>query len=938
MITTRTTTARWLAGAGALALGAIAALPAAAQQQQPAAEEEAEDEDLIIVTGTSIRGVSAVGANAVSLSREDLVQAGRTSPVDALRETPQIQGLGFDDTPRFTNSGNVQRGRALNLRGIGNNATLLLIDGNRVSPTGNVFSFTEADQLPVAAIERIEVIAEGASAIYGSDAIAGVVNYITRKNFDGLEVTARGTHTDGYDQWGASAVFGQSWGSGGFVIAYDYDHRSEMTFSESPYLMQDLTPFGGPDNRLRGNTASFGTPGSLIVPRTSNNPTLPLAGRFDYYTPPAGTSGVGLTGANLIANQPALVDTALYTSYLPRTERHQISLTASQELGEMFEFSLLAFFNDRQSRQQSYILPGLVTIASSSPFYVTGVPGVAPGAPLTVGFSLFKDVGPGIRNMTNQQWQVAPSLRADLGSDWQGTVSANFSRNENCALCVDALSENIDLAAMRAAIASGQYNPLSTQAAPASVLSTFLIAAFDRSWSTLDEYNARFDGPLAQLPGGTLRAALGASYMHVTQERIARGQGARDGQAFASRNVKAVFGEVYIPLLGNDLTMPGVQSFVLNAALRGEDYSDVGSTWNPKFGFDWDVVDGVRLRGSWGTSFRAPNLLENNPAFFATIALATVNNAAGDPTIPVTNTAAGTTNIVRINGSNADLSPETAESYSLGVEFQPEGAPGLFVSLTYYNLEYRNQIVTLQGASAAFLANAFNRALYAPYIIAAPQPAGCVNGDPSTYNQAYRDLLQRQVTSAPNQSNFCSASAIFFARNTNSASITQDGLDVTVSYEFSTGGSDWRANLNFTKILNNTLTQVPGATPVDALDIINQPISLRGRAGLRWTHGAFTVSPSATYVGGYTNNIPVTVNGTVLPVAKIPAWTTFDLSVGVDFSDFGSWGEDLRLTLNVRNLFDKNPPLVLSANGNAFDSQAANPFGRIFSVQLSKTF
>lgn len=274
------------------------------QPDQPAAD--------IVVTGTSIRGISAVGSSTVALSRDQLQTSGRNSPVDVLRELPQVQGLGFDDSPRTAQNGNgnLQRGTTVNLRGLGSNATLLLIDGKRVAPTGNVFSFTEANQLPVSAIERIEVIADGASAIYGSDAVAGVVNYITRKRVEGVELSVRGTASNDYDQWGASVVAGHSFAGANVVVAYDHDERGEMLNGDSPFLRQDLRRFGGPDNRIRTNTATASAPGNIVVPRATTNPLLPTAGRFDYYGIRPGASGVGLTAADLLLNQPNLDDSA----------------------------------------------------------------------------------------------------------------------------------------------------------------------------------------------------------------------------------------------------------------------------------------------------------------------------------------------------------------------------------------------------------------------------------------------------------------------------------------------------------------------------------------------------------------------------------------------------------------------------------------------------
>lgn len=947
-----------------LALMAMAAAPAMAQevvktpprQQQPAApaakaapapatpqaiDESAELQEVTVI-GTSIRGIAAVGASTITVSRDDLAAMGRNSPVDVVRELPQLQGLGFDDAPRVGQNagGNIQRGRSVNIRGLGSNATLLLVDGNRVAPSGNVFSFTEADQLPVAAIERIDVMTDGASAIYGSDAVAGVVNYVTRKNFKGVEVTGRRTITDGYKQWGGSIIGGQSWGSGNVVVAFDHDERGMMMQGSSPYLRQDLTRFGGADNRIRTNNATSGTPGNIVVPRATNNPTLPTAGRFDFYGIPVGSSGVGITAGQLLLNQPNLADQADYTSYLPKTVKNQVSMTARQEITPWLTANLLAFYNKRISTLYSYPQSGVRTLPATSPFYVPGVPGVAPGARETVVFSLYKDIGMGKTTITDEQAQVSGNFRADLTHDWAAQLIANYSRNKNCANCMDALNNNVSATALQRALDNGTYNPFSSTPASRDVLLTILPSAFDRNKSTLQEYTLRFDGPLFDLPAGAVKAAFGTSYLELTQWRSAIGVQATSDVplADADRNIRAAYAELYMPLVSPAAAVPFMQSLDFNAAVRTERYSDVGTTTNPKFGVNWSVTDGLKLRGVWGKSFRAPNLIENNPEVFSRVRLETIANAARDPALPPGNTAAGTSNVVNVTGSSSTLTPEKATSYSVGFDLEPEWLKGFRASATYYNVEYTSQIIGLQGFGATFLASPTNRALFAPYITVAPQPSTCVNGVPSTYNPAYLVALSRPSVAAIDQSNFCSAQAITDTRNANAAAVRQDGIDVTLNYRFETGESNWMVSLSGTKILNNDLQLTSTGSFSKALDIMNQPISFRGRAGIAWNMGPYTVAPAVNYVGSYTNNIPITVNGVTLPVAEVPEWITVDVMVGYDFSGLGTWGDGLRASLNVRNLTDRDPPVVLSANGNAFDPQGANVFGRIVSFQLSKTF
>ena len=942
-----------LSAASSSAMLMVSATSAAAQQIEPRSTaganqtarddvDSSEQDQTVIVTGTSIRGVASVGSPVVSIGRADLERSVRTSPVDLLRELPQVSSLGADDTTRNV-GGNVQRGRTINLRGIGAGATLILIDGNRVAPTGNVLSFVDADQLPTSALERIEVVAEGASAIYGSDAVAGVVNYITRKRFEGIELTGRSSLTDGYKEFGGSAVTGFDWGSGSAVIAYDFNKRSEMRANKSPFITSDLRRFGGNDNRINGNNGTFGAPGSIAIPRTPNtnlNPDLPNAGANDYYTPIMGRDG-RLTFSDLVLNDPVLLRTEDFTSYLPPYERHQGSISVRQEILPWLEASLLTFFNTKKS-DSKFFPSATVNLVPGSPFYISGIPGLSPTANQRVVFSFAKDIDYTVRKHENSQFQIVGNLRAELPADWVGQLSLNYSRNKNCASCHDARTGNVDVAALQAAVTAGLYNPLSAQRASDDVLDLFMPAAFDRSRASVAEAALRFDGPLFALPGGEVKAAVGASYMEVSQFRIARGGGARDVDPITvSRNVKAAYGELYIPLVGGDFTLPAVQEFIVNLALRTEKYSDFGSTTNPKVGVSWEVFDGFRLRGSWGQSFRAPNLIENTPELFTTIAIANQSNGAGDPAIPI-NVGASQTTILRYNGSSSVLLPETAETLTAGFDFRPVDVPGLSLSGTYYDVTYDNQIVTMGQPSTTFLTNAANRALYSRFITPVAPREGCVPGNVATYPQLIQDVFSVPTSSGTNfdQSNICNVRAILDGRFANTSKVQQRGIDVQVNYEFDRLDSSWRLTLSGTKILSNKLQVVPGGTVLDALDVMNQPVSLRGRASVAWTKGAFTVIPTVNYVGSYTNDLPITLTGqrTPQPRSEVPEWVTVDLAAAIRLNELIQSRHEVDLNINIQNLFDRDPPIVLSTNGNAFDNYNANPYGRIVSMQVSLKF
>jgi iron complex outermembrane receptor protein len=923
----------------------FAASTAAAQATASAVPAQVQ-ELVVTATGTSIRGVEAVGSESIKLDRAAIVATGLPTPVEVLRTLPQVQGLGFDNVPHVAGNGNgnLQRGTSISLRGLQSNATLVLIDGHRIAPTGNVFSFTEANQLPVSAIDRIDVVADGASAIYGSDAVAGVVNFIPRKHFDGLEVSLRYRTNQYFDEPGGAILGGHSWdslfglGAGHVVAALDYDHQSNMLRGATGYLRQDLRPFGGNDGRITNNTATSSAPGNIIVPGTRNT-TLPSAGNFTYYGVP--TSGP-ITAATLRLNQPNLFDSADYTDFMPTTTRWQGFLYLDQELTEYLTVYYEGYYNQRKSLNHNVALSGLRTLPASSPYYVAGVPGVAPGAPETISFSFLNSIGQSVAHIQDDSQAHTVGARAKLPKDWTGELSFTNSFDRLCSNCVDPLNNNVNATVLQAELNNGNLNPFSTQPISQAELAKFLVAGYDQSRSILDDTLLKFDGPLFELPGGTVRAAVGAEYQYITGHRTSRGIQATSDTigAQAKRDVTSFYGELFVPLIGEGNALPLVDRLVLDLALRTENYSDFGRTTNPKIGVTWNLNEDLEVRGAWGRSFRAPNLVENNPAFFSRVALSTVANGAGDPAIPVTNVATGQSNVVTVSGSNSDLTPEKAKNWSVGATYRPHKLPGLDLSITYYNIDYTNQIIGLQTAGPTFIATPANRALYSAYITPAVQPAGCVNGQSATYNPAYLAVLGRPTLTPIDQSNFCSSVAIEYTQNANAATTEQDGVDLQASYRFETRLGLITPAIAGTKIIHNRQALAPSAPLTDALDTINNPISLRYRASLTWTYQDFTANLALNHVGSYLNNLPITVNGVLQPTTNVGAWDTGDLSLSYTASDGGGpeWTHGLRATLTILNLTDRKPPTVLSANGGAFDQQSANIFGRQLSLQLTKRF
>lgn len=938
-------------GGAATALALGLAGPVAAQTAPPASsdisrlptqdeqDQEATQVEDIVVTGTSIRGIRPVGSATVSQTREDIQATGLTSTADVVRTLPQLQNLGIDET---RNSGsqdagtNHSRGTSLNLRGLGANATLMLVDGRRIAPSGTTSAFGDPNQIPIAALERVEVVTDGASAIYGTDAVGGVVNFIIRKNYDGAEITGRYSAADGYDQWGAAAVVGRSWDWGNFVVAYDHDDRRAMLRGDSPFLRQDLRPFGGNDNRINGTTVTARVP--VIV--TSGG------GVIRYFSVPEGYTGGPLTAAQLIPGAD-VVDSADYTDYIPHRERDSLTAFGNLNVSDSLSLYYQGFFSRRDSALRGYRVD-TVTVPASSPFYISGLPGVAPGGSLSVRYPWFKDFGRRYTIATERSYSQTVGLTWDVGQDWQIDAYATYALAKNCQ-CEKGPSAGINnTAALNALIARGDtnFNPFANAPVNDYIKERVFGENNLRNRTALTDIVIKMDGPLMTLPSGTVRAAFGAEFVRLDGTYRNAGTTTNVDNQFRTtyfgaktRDVNSLFGELFVPLVAEGSSIPLMRRLDLSLAARYEHYSDFGDTTNPKVGLTWEPTDDLVVRGTWGKSFRAPSLQENNEDVVTMFGLAQYSNGSGDPLIPISNPATGTSNVfARTQGGNNNLKPEEATTFSIGADYSPSWLEGLRASITYYNIDYKGKIVTIGDQASTFLATPANRAAFAAYITPAPQPSTCVEGNVSTYNPVYRDLINRGYPIPFSATPYCSLVAYLNGQAQNLGTVEQDGIDLNVGYDFDTRFGQVSSGVAWTEILNLKQTLSPTSGLLDVLDTLNNPVSTRIRGNLGLRRETISANLFVNYVGGYTNTAPITVAGVRLPVTEIDSWTTLDANVSWFAPDDAMpWARGLRVSVSVQNLTDEDPNVVLTGT-NAFDTQQANPYGRIWSLEVTKSF
>ncbi|WP_298195960.1 TonB-dependent siderophore receptor, partial [Novosphingobium sp.] len=341
-----------LALALALVAPSAALAQAAAPAGKPADAAEAAPETEIVVTGTSIRGQAPVGSAIISLGRAQIESSTAVTVDRMIKEIPQNFDLGVSENSRGQSggSGNITFGNSVNLRGIGPYATLVLIDGHRV--TYNSRSI-DPSVMPSLGVERVEVVADGASAIYGSDAVAGVVNLIPRRSLNGAEVFAR----TGIAQQGdlheitLGAALGKVFSRGQIMVAYEHVERSNLSGDNRNFFVSDQTPFGGPDGRttrcspgtIRAAGQTYAIPGAGVTQAT------------------AGTLVAGTTNkCELLANQ----------DLMPRQQYNSVNGTATFEVNDSIKLSLDGFYSRREFYRKSAWTAATITVPQTNAFFV----------------------------------------------------------------------------------------------------------------------------------------------------------------------------------------------------------------------------------------------------------------------------------------------------------------------------------------------------------------------------------------------------------------------------------------------------------------------------------------------------------------------------------------------------------------------------------------
>lgn len=762
--------------------------PARGNESQP---RDAADLEEVLVTGTHIRGIDNLTVPLTILDREFIDSTGFTTTVQLIESLPQNFALTNESITGGTLSGNSFssiQGSSINLRGIGEGTTLTLVNGRRMA-LGYDGSAVNIAALPLSALERVEVLTDGASAFYGSDAVGGVVNFVFRKDFDGAESRAAYGHADGTDDYRLSQVYGTHWESGNVVAAAEYYSRDMLLASDRDFV----------------------THGGTTVP-----------------------------------------------SLLPEEKNTAVTLYGRQEIGDTVEVFLDALYTHRDSHNKSFE----ASSTSNADIYID-----------------------------NEQVAVNAGVDLKLGPTWRGEVSVGYGAD-------DLQNDIVDLPSTR------PYGSV-------PILSKF---------TGLD---AKADGPLFELPGGTVRVAVGAHRRKETHEYEQNGFDAgmtriNHFEFERERTVSSLFAEASVPLIGARNAARLAQRVELSLAARYDDYSDFGSSVDPRIGLAWVPVNGLKLRGSWGTSFLAPKMKDYDQSFNATVAV--------DGFFLANNL-----HIVQMGGNASDeLKAQESKNYTIGVDFEPQALPGFKLSVNYYDIDYRDKIE--DTSNIPFTSILDNPAAFSALLTLNPTLEQ-VNAA-IAYGQTGQGFYPLNADFTPN-ANFdpSTVDALFDVRRRNIGVLRQNGFDVSTSYDFDVGASHLRVGFDLAYIDDIEKQVTATSEAFSVLDTYANPTHMRARLGFGYTRGGWALNAFVHRRNSYVDN-------RFTPAVGIDEYTTVDFNVGYNFPQSSGLLSDVRLQLCSVNLFDKDPPLAaargLGYYDLGFDSTNASVLGRLVSFDLTK--
>lgn len=869
--------------------------------QRPAGEEEESDRaadrkkpasynDMLlaslVVTGTHIPGVVSAGSRVQMLDQGDIDATGYTTIQNVLKSVPA--NLGDGPSEDFSASGvlgNVSRGSSINLRGLGANATLVLVNGRRQAASGEKAAFVDVSSIPLSAVSRVEVLTDGASAVYGSDAVGGVVNIVLRDKFEGAESRARyGMASDSRERQ-VSQIFGNVWDRGSALFGYQFYDREALNKSARWYSTSaDQRPLGGDDFRIYPSN-----PGNIMDPVT----LLPA------YAIPSGQTGTSLQVADLLPGVVNLQDYTEGVDLLPLQQMHSVFASAHWQAGENLSLRTDARYSRRETKARYFTFPYVISVPASNPFFVDPFGG---SAYVLVAYNFSEDLGRVMFSSRTDTFSGTAEAAVNFAGSWHAYVTATHAEEQ----VRWRYGNMIDGTALNAALADPNpetaFNPFGdgSNTNPAT-LAALRTTQRERARTTLDNLSVTADGVAFRMPGGAAKLAVGLDYREEGLDSVTIDPDRLE------RSVLAGFAELELPIIGAGNSLPAIRQLDMSLSARYEDYSDFGSSINPRIGLTWTPAEAVRVRANWGTSFRAPGLADTNESDLTTsIALGVIS----DPQSPT-----GLSTVLVRQGNNSQLTEETAIVWNAGLDFLLPGDASPTVSITYYDIDFRDRIAE-GGPTGELSSILLQERQWSELIQRDPSPqdveAVCYDwrydGDPAT------------CMATP-------VAAIIDGRLRNLGAIRVQGIDLSIKRLLFTSWGNFTPGIEGGYVLHHERAVSKRAASQDIVDTVGNAVALRLRGGLSWERNEWSANLFVNYVGDYTDDVSQ-------PKRSVGSWTTVDFRMAYQTPARAEWLGNVELSLDATNALDAHPPFVNSIFG--YDHVNASPIGRMISARVTK--
>jgi iron complex outermembrane recepter protein len=907
-----------------VALALMGVTSTAMAQTAPATSNESETPELqeIVVTGSLIKRVNAETAEAITIIKADaLKDQGIVNVEQALNTLTNNSPTTNIAQSVGTFSGG---GTYANLRGLGEGRTLVLLDGQRLAPNAFDGHAVDLSGIPFSAIDSVQVLREGASALYGSDAIAGVINFITRKDFQGAQIQVnydRPQHPHG-GQAEVDATFGHGdLASDGynFMITGNYSKVQEIQAANRAFSAEGFNPAGG--YYSTNNPGSW--PGTFLDGKGNEwQYGYPACAGNPYLTTYFGNCAYRYSAAtDLIPQSDQYSGMLSFTKALPANNTLQLQYFYTRAEVTAWSGPMFYFFQMDPASPYFPTAASPLTCVGGAANCSTATPTLTEG-----GDAIWSDPNNNrySGNVNTEQRVLLTFAGSNAG--WDYSTEFNYSQNKNENNNVAGYPNESVLAP--GGVLSDLINPFGPQSAAGQALinSSYINGTYsageDKRWSVTGHASHPLGDAFNSGTPATIAAGFdvnGENFTYATtpyNTLVSAATGLTDSAVEGSRTVQAFYMEVDVPI---------TKGLDVDLSDREDRYSDFGHTNNGKIAVRYQPTDFLTFRGTASTGFRAPTLYQlYSPNFVAASTSGTMG--AGNPFCSPGNytsewtPAVCSTQGLGVFGGNAHLTPETSQNFDLGIVLSP--IHDLGITVDYYRILLKNAI---GGVPATAIYG--NPSQFPGYIVPSTVAGAATTAGSLTPS------IGEATDCHPYTQPTC---GYILLTNSNTGAITTDGIDVSIQYVQHTPIGTFHEDLEGTAVTQMLVQQYNGGPLLNLVGEFNElPPAYRWQHYLRvdWA------SPDAMWGGGLGNRFYSEY------IDEFPDGAGNQRHVG-SYSLFDAYASykpisNLTVLLGVKNLLDRSPPFTNAYQGNfaaGYNSLVADPLLRNFYINLKYTF